>query len=276
MIRVSKKFDSPLMWDKVLLEKIDAEEATKRALLIFSGMLTHDLRTPLLSASLRTSFIQKLLPKLLMCYESARNANLDIPEISEKHLNLLNDSTENIIESINEANSYIDSSLKSLKCAIEGENFLSKDQLVRCNAGNLVQRLIQNYPCPDNSREKIHFDFANDFDFLGNEIFFNRLLENLIKNAFEQIELKGKGEIFISFKQGSSNLIKIKDTAGGVTQNVLNTLSGEITSFKEGGTGIGLASAQQIMKAFGGSITSHLTRDNYIEFILSFPILCQN
>ncbi|HYF97762.1 MAG TPA: PAS domain-containing sensor histidine kinase [Coxiellaceae bacterium] len=254
--------------------KAAAEEATKRALLIFSGMSTHDIRTPLSSINLRAAFLKKYLPALDESYKAADAAGLDIPHIQTKVLADLQQAPLDILQALKEANDYIDSSLKSLKSASQGEELINKEQLTDCNAERLLRRIVDSYPYKDNQASLLHYNPENDFNFKGNVIFFNRLVENLIKNAFEQIELKGRGEIFISCAQeNQSNLIKIKDTAGGVTQEIINKLFIGVKSTKEGGTGIGLSSAKQIMQGMNGDIKAYLVDGDCIEFVLSFPVL---
>ena len=57
-----------------------------------------------------------------------------------------------------------------------------------------------------------------------------------------------KGDGFIEcVHKNPRNLLKIKDTAGGVTQEIIDRLFNGIKSSKEGGTDIGLSSAKQTM-----------------------------
>ncbi|HYF97614.1 MAG TPA: PAS domain-containing protein, partial [Coxiellaceae bacterium] len=252
--------------------KAAVEEAIKRALLIFSGMSTHDIRTPLSSINLRAAFLKKYLPALDESYKAADAAGLDIPHVQSKVLADLQQAPLDILQALKEANEYIDSSLKSLKSASQGEELINKEQLTDCNAERLLRRIVDGYPYKDNQDSLLRYNPENDFNFKGNVIFFNRLVENLIKNAFEQIELKGRGEIFISCAQENQlNLIKIKDTAGGVTQEAVDKLFTGVKSTKEGGTGIGLSSAKQIMQGMNGDIKAHLVDGDCIEFVLSFP-----
>jgi nitrogen-specific signal transduction histidine kinase len=47
-------------------------------------------------------------------------------------------------------------------------------------------------------------------------------------------------------------------------------------SSKQGGTGLGLSSAQQIIQAFGGNIRCHVVDGDCIEFSLGFPKIAPN
>lgn len=254
------------------LAKAAAEEATTRAILVFSGMATHDLRTPLSSANLRATFIKKYEAILVEVYKAALQANLEVPYIQPEVLEDLMRAPDDILRAMQEANMYIDTSLKSIKGASLGEELLKADQLVECQTERLFQRIKSSYPYKEGGQDLLHIDSSFNFKFMGNEIYFNRLIENLIKNAFEQIRSKGRGEIFIYCEPANAfNLIKIKDTAGNVTQDIVKSLFSGIGSSKQGGTGVGLSSAKQVMRAMGGDINCHVVDGDCIEFVLSFP-----
>lgn len=260
---------------EALKQKAQAEEELKRALLIFSGMQNHDLRAPLSSVHSRSYFIKKHISTLINAYKIAFEANKEeIPVIKPKTLSELEQVPDDILQALYDANSYIEASLKSIKGASLGEEFLRCDQLVNCNIEHLLSRIIDKYPCDEEQKKLIHFNTVGSFNFKGNQIFFNRLVENLIRNAFEQIQLKGKGEIFIGCEPGDPyNYLKIKDTAGGVDPKHLGSIFEGFNSSKKGGTGLGLSSAKPIMQAFGGDISCHRVEGDCIEFCLSFPLV---
>ncbi|HLD17423.1 MAG TPA: HAMP domain-containing sensor histidine kinase, partial [Coxiellaceae bacterium] len=179
---------------------------------------------------------------------------------------------ETIKERVQTAQDYITASLKSVKGAAQGESILSQQDLVPCSIEKCVRKVIQDYPFKENEREKLHFTCLKDFTFLGNEIFMVRVIENIIKNAYEQIDAKGKGEIYIQCNNHDdhSQLI-IKDTAGDVTHEVVDALFQGMNTTKADGTGIGLSSAKEVMQMFGGEIKAQLIEGDCIAFILSFP-----
>ncbi len=256
-----------------LIQAAEKEKQLNRAVMVFSGMIAHDLRTPLATASMGGFALKKNIPTLVEAYQKASAAELDIPYILPSVLRDLEPITTNIMDSIREANAYIDASLKSLKAASQGGDLLSEEQLVLCDAERLLRRSVKDYPYKPGDDAKVHLKTEVTFNFRGNEIFFNRGLENLIKNAFEQIALKGKGEIFIETKVDDAfHHIKIKDTAGGVTPSIIEQVNqGEMKSTKEGGTGVGLSSVKHMMEALGGKMEAQLVDGDYIEFVLSFP-----
>ncbi len=259
---------------KAIAEAAD-EAATKRAIMVFSGMIAHDLRTPLATARMGAVALNQRLPGLIETYQKASEAELEIPFLPSSFLKDLAQIPGSMIEAIQEANAYIDASLKSLKVASQGGDLLSKEQLVLCDAERLLRRSVKDYPYKSGDEAKVHLNTEVTFNFMGNEIFVSRLFENLMKNAFEQIQLKGKGEIFIQTELNDAfHHIKIKDTAGGVTQSIIDQVNqAEMKSTKEGGTGVGLSSAKHTMEALGGKIEAHLVDADCIEFVLSFPAI---
>ncbi|MSP53374.1 MAG: HAMP domain-containing histidine kinase [Gammaproteobacteria bacterium] len=78
--------------------------------------------------------------------------------------------------------------------------------------------------------------------------------------------------MFITTELGETfNILRVKDTAGGVAQETVANLFEGFTTTKEQGTGIGLAFCQLGMRSFGGDITCHRVEGDCIEFIMSFP-----
>ncbi len=259
--------------EKKAIAEAASEAATNRAIMVFSGMIAHDLRTPLATARMGAVALNQKLPGLIETYQKASEAELEIPFLPSSFLKDLAQIPSSMIEAIQEANAYIDASLKSLKAASQGGDLLSKEQLVLCDAERLLRRSVKDYPYKSGDEAKVHLNTEVTFNFMGNEIFVSRLFENLIKNAFEQIQLKGKGEIFIQTELSDAfNHIKLKDTAGGVTPSIIDQVNqGEMKSSKAGGTGVGLSSAKHTMEALGGKIEARLLDTDCIEFVLSFP-----
>ncbi len=193
--------------------------------------------------------------------------------IHAKYLRLVLDSYKSIAEALKQAESYIDATLKIIRGAASGSELISKEDLVACSIEEILRRAISTYPYRDEADQaKVHLDTMDAFEFMGNSIFMARIVQNLIKNAFEQIHLKGQGEIFVKCEAADPlNYLYIKDTAGGVSEAILAQLFNGFNSTKRGGTGIGLSSAKQIMQAFGGDINCRLVEGDCIEFVLSFP-----
>ena len=90
----------------------------------------------------------------------------------------------------------------------------------------------------------------------------NELLQvfiNIIKNAKDELVKKEKSErklLFINVKENKNKiLIKIKDNAGGIADNIFDDIfKAYFSTKKEEGTGIGLYMSKQIIEAMNGEI----------------------
>ncbi|MFN7096047.1 MAG: ATP-binding protein [Gammaproteobacteria bacterium] len=101
-----------------------------------------------------------------------------------------------------------------------------------------------------------------------------RIFLNLLNNSLEQIAKNGHGEIFISSEADDKyNYLHFRDTAGGAPAYLVAHLFDGFNTTKEKGTGVGLAFCKLTMKSFDGDIICHSIEGDYMEFVLSFPIL---
>jgi signal transduction histidine kinase len=80
------------------------------------------------------------------------------------------------------------------------------------------------------------------------------VLINLLKNGSEA--MPGGGEITTRIaRQGEEVLITISDTGVGIPEDRIESIFQPFTSTKEGGTGLGLPVAQEIIAEHGGAIS---------------------
>ncbi|MBV8762154.1 MAG: HAMP domain-containing protein [Deltaproteobacteria bacterium] len=81
-------------------------------------------------------------------------------------------------------------------------------------------------------------------------------LINLVRNASEAVASKGRGKVTLRTKRASERvLIEVEDDGTGIPPDVLPKLFDPFFSTKEGGSGLGLALTQQIVKDHGGDLT---------------------
>lgn len=107
----------------------------------------------------------------------------------------------------------------------------------------------------------------------SNEI--NRILSNLLNNAYDAIQHKKKGVIQIILENIDNKLnLIVKDNGIGIpTEKLSDVLQG--TSLKPNGTGLGLSAANQYMQKLGGQlkINSILNEGTTITLIFSQIVL---
>lgn len=257
--------------------KAIAEEEMRKTIMVLVGDIVHDLRTPLTTIKAIADLLEKILPAFLEIAEEAKC-------LGAEKINLLNQNSwdylfskapmNDIQASITMMDDFISTTLAELANAHKAASAeLTREQLTKNSCQRIINNTVKAYPFSESEKNKIKLNITYDFHFMVNSILIMKLLFNLIKNALEQIALTGQGEITISTeKESQYNLIRIKDTAGGASPEVVSQLFNGYFTTKRNGTGIGLAFCKKTMISFGGDIACHSVYGEYMEFILKFPV----
>ena len=252
--------------------KAVAEEQLRQAVMVLTGSIVHDLRTPICMIEMDSRLLKNYLPSLLSGYNQAKRLNISIENdknISDRVKNHLLTIGDGIKKTAREMHDFIDTTLKTLSKVVSGE--LTQNDLVRCSMWHCIHSVLHKYPLTNEQRALITWDQA-DFQFMGNELLMIRVFFNLIKNSLEQIEKNKCGKIFIQTeKKEDCSIVLFKDTAGGVSPEILENLFSGYQTTKKKGTGIGLAFCKMTMEEFGGEIRCDSVAGEYIQFTLSFP-----
>lgn len=251
--------------------KAKVEEEIRQAVMVLAGSIAHDIRTPLTTLRLVCSEISRCLPYLLKDYRKALEDKKEVAKnFSHAQLKTLDNASETFEKIIDDMNLFIRDTLKALSRVVSGT--LSMEDLVLCSSDDCLYSALEHYPFNGEERTLVKWDRQNDFHFLGNPVLFFRIVFNLIQNALYQIHKYDRGQIFISSEDGGEwNILKIKDTAGGASPEIVAHFFDAYRTTKQDGTGLGLAFCKLTMKSFGGDITCHSVEGNYIEFVLTFP-----
>jgi signal transduction histidine kinase len=97
-------------------------------------------------------------------------------------------------------------------------------------------------------------------------------LINLVRNATEAVVAKGKGKVTLRTKcAGDRVVIEVEDDGTGIPPDVLPRLFDPFFSTKEGGSGLGLALTQQIVKDHGGDLAVDSTVGKGTVFRVAVP-----
>ena len=97
-------------------------------------------------------------------------------------------------------------------------------------------------------------------------------LINLVRNASEAVASNGGGSVTLRTRHvGVRVEISVEDDGVGIPADVLPRLFDPFFSTKEGGSGLGLALTQQIVKDHGGDLTVASTVGKGTTFTLSVP-----
>lgn len=97
-------------------------------------------------------------------------------------------------------------------------------------------------------------------------------LINLVRNAGEAVASKGGGVVTVrTRKTGDRAMIEVEDNGVGIPAEVIPRLFDTFFSTKEGGSGLGLALTQQIVKDHGGELNVTSTVGHGSTFSVSIP-----
>jgi two-component system, NtrC family, sensor kinase len=97
-------------------------------------------------------------------------------------------------------------------------------------------------------------------------------LVNLVRNATEAVSAKGGGKVTLrTHRAGDRVVIEVEDTGVGIAPEVLPRLFDTFFSTKEGGSGLGLALTQQIVKDHGGDLAVESVVGKGTIFTVSIP-----
>ncbi len=236
----------------------------------FSGGIGHELRTPVATGKMQFSTNGKYVVALVGLYrECAAEKRPGLFEFPERNQNALVKWPETFARIFQEMSTCIDDSLQALRSGLSPT--LKPEDLQVCEMGKMLNDIVLHYPFEGKERDLVHRDGREDFKFMGNRLWFGRIINNLLKNALEEIKKKGRGEIFFTHRREERyDVLVMKDTAGGVSEEVVGKLFEGFYTTKEGGTGLGLAFCKRAMEMFGGKIEARV-EEGCMVFLLSFP-----
>jgi signal transduction histidine kinase len=241
--------------------QMEAEIELRQAVMVLSGSMAHDLCTPIATIE---GFVYGIQDRLADLKSPCSETTKTLKEIEQM--------SEFIQKTVCSMHEFRRGTLATLSQVVQKGTSSSKNYL-RCSAWHCLHNALSRYPFSSDQHKLIQWD-QKDFSFLGNEILMLRVITNLLKNALEQIQQQQRGAILIQTDmQGDMNLLRFKDTAGGISPDIIGSLFKGYQTTKEGGTGIGLAFCKLTMKQFGGDIVCHSQYGDYTEFVLTFPKL---
>jgi two-component system, sporulation sensor kinase B len=111
-----------------------------------------------------------------------------------------------------------------------------------------------------------------DVSFKGDRTMVRFALINLIKNAIEACDLKGRVTICLH-EMLKEIYIVVEDNGSGIPASVLPHLGKPLPTVKENGTGLGLVSTYKIAESMGGRVEVESSPEEGTIFSLYFPKL---
>jgi signal transduction histidine kinase len=244
------------------------------SIITYASAIAHNQRTPIATLSMICAEYAKILPLLLQIDERAKEHGIETSElIKDEQIQFLKDSQDISQKCLSELNDIIEDNLQSIKSALQ----ISLGNPIENNfkISNIYENLNllkANLALTSPERELLRINYSSNFKYLGNSITINQILANLLENALYQIRKNGRGEIFVSQEErAKTNILIFKDTAGGASQRVVNSMFNMYFTTKTEGNGIGLNFCKRAMQMFGGDIKTYSIEGEFMEFMLIFP-----
>jgi PAS domain S-box-containing protein len=110
----------------------------------------------------------------------------------------------------------------------------------------------------------------HSFDIMIDPELIKQSLMNLVQNAIDAVEKKGKVEINY-FRKGNDLIIEIADNGKGIPNNIKNKIFDLYYTSKPEGTGLGLSIVQKIIAEHNGRIEVFSEVSKYTKFKITIP-----
>ena len=134
----------------------------------------------------------------------------------------------------------------------------------------LVGNLVNLYDNVDNITFNYDYDPAVDHTFNGDKTNLNSAIGNIIKNAVQAIGLKLDGKIDVKLKSTeTSYVISVKDNGKGIKEEDKKMIFLPNFTTKNGGSGVGLSLAYNIIHSANGTITFESQEGVGTEFVIT-------
>lgn len=237
----------------------DKMKAAIQAKSDFLAVMSHEIRTPLHS---------------MLGYHFLLSKT-DLSEQQIKYVNYLQESTENLMNLVNNILDY--SKLGSYKFEIEEQEF---------SIYRLAEEMEQSFE-PLCKEKQLHFQVMADCDeyevLLGDYTKIRQILNNLINNAVKFTN-QGSVKVFLKAwerKEQALFTIQVQDTGIGIRPEDQDKIflsfeqADKTITRKYGGTGLGLPICKQMAELLGGTITVNSTEGKGSLFIVTIPVKIQ-
>lgn len=241
-------------------DKIDAERKL-RATQALAGSIAHEMRHPLAQLKHSLEGMQEVLPAPGAARQSARLDPHDVRQLY-RHLARGEQAVQRGLQVI----SMTLDEVSARPIDATAFHYLS--------AAEVVQQAVEEYSYDsDTARDKVSVVVTDDFTFKGDETAYLFVLFNLIKNALYYLAPYPQTRVTITVGEQQ---VKVRDNGPGIAADALPGLFEPFRSVgKSGGTGLGLAYCQRVMRAFGGAISCASVPGQFTEFTMRFPSISE-
>ncbi|MFQ5604621.1 MAG: ATP-binding protein [bacterium] len=140
---------------------------------------------------------------------------------------------------------------------------------VTANLNELVEEVSKLYT--DSDLQTALDASLPEFEFDQEKL--RRVLINLIENALDSVREKGAGNVHISTSlQKTQAHLQVKDSGGGISEELIEKIFEPYFSTKKSGVGLGLAIVKRIVEEHGGRIAVESALGEGTTFEISLPV----
>lgn len=108
-------------------------------------------------------------------------------------------------------------------------------------------------------------------DFTGDKIKLEEVFLNILHNAKDAVSETGS-ILFSAERKNDHIIVQCTDNGCGITSDIIDTIFAPFVTYKEGGTGLGLALSRRIIEAHKGTISVLSTPETGTVFTIELPI----
>jgi two-component system, CAI-1 autoinducer sensor kinase/phosphatase CqsS len=235
-----------------------AAERMRQGYASIAGSIAHEMRTPLSQVKYSLERMQQALPAPTTSREQARALTLAEVDALYRHLA--------------ESELAVKRGLQVIAMTLDevSQKPIDTAAFFYVSAAEATYKAVQEYVYDNHAeRAMVSVRVVEDFSFRGDETAYLFVLFNLMKNALYYMAIDPQAHLTITVKRQQ---VQVRDSGPGIPRELLARLFEPFQSAgKSGGTGLGLAYCQRVMRGFGGSISCESVEGEYSEFTLSFP-----
>ncbi len=241
---------------KFSTEQIDAERKL-RATQALAGSIAHEMRNPLSQIRYNLDRMQQALPQ---------------PSTKPEPQTLSVNQVDALYRHLSESEIAVTRGLQVIAMTLDEVSAkpLDSASFSFLSAAEASRKAVREYGYENQlDRDRIRVEVVEDFSFRGDETAYLFVLFNLIKNALYYLPLREDGRVTISIERHE---VRVHDNGPGVPPDVLARMFEPFRSAgKSGGTGLGLAYCQRVMRAFGGQISCQSVLGEFTQFTMRLP-----
>jgi len=157
--------------------------------------------------------------------------------------------------------------------AVELLNIFRPEELIPHKVVSILEEVLNTFnPICNSKNIKLALDYNADAYINMCRKLFKRAIENLINNALQVMDKGGSIEVRTELNNDSI-LISIEDTAGGIPEDIKETIFEPFTFKRSGGTGLGLFTVYHtIINTHKGQIWFETKPGQGTTFYINLPI----